>query len=206
MAVITNYTTLQTAVTDWLARANLASSVPNFIQNWEERFLRDPDNFGPWMETAYSQNTSNGVIAVPSDFLAWKVVYAGSDAKQLDPVPLSQLYLKYPRGLVTGAPRWIARNGSNFEFGPQPDSAYAIAGTYYAKPTLIRNDTNGENWLTQNAPDLMLYGALLEAAPYIKDDERALVWQQFYAEALRTYQKYIRTTVLSGGSLRARVG
>jgi hypothetical protein len=206
MAVITNYTTLQQAVADYLARSDLTSFIPNFCQNWEERFFRDPKNYGPWMETAYSQNTSNGVIAVPNDFLAWKVVYAGSGARELDPVPLSQLYLKYPRGVVTGPPRWIARNAGNFEFGPQPDSAYAIAGTYYAKPTLIRSDSDGVNWLVTNAPDLMLYGALLEAEPFLKNDARATVWLEFYKEALRTYQAYITETSLSGRPLRAVVG
>lgn len=206
MAVITTYATLLTAVSDYLARGDLTSFLPNFVQNMEERFYRDPKNWGSWMETAYSGNIAAGVIAVPTDFLAWKVVGIGSPAKNLQPKPLSVLYEKYPRGGSTGYPIWIARNGANFEFGPIADSTYAVTGTYFAKQTVLRTDSDGINWLVTNAPDLLLYGALIEAEVFIKDDPRLIVWQQFYVEALRTYREYIKATDLSGGPLQAQVG
>jgi hypothetical protein len=36
--------------------------------------------------------------------------------------------------------------------------------------------TNSTNWLLTLAPDLYLYGTLLEASPYIQNDERLAVW------------------------------
>lgn len=42
MAVITSYASLQTAIADWLNRSDLTTMIPNFIQNAEERFQRDP--------------------------------------------------------------------------------------------------------------------------------------------------------------------
>ena len=50
MAVITSYDTLQTAVADYCARSDLATFTPNFVQNWEEGFYRQPLNWGPWMQ------------------------------------------------------------------------------------------------------------------------------------------------------------
>lgn len=206
MAVITNYTTLQTAVTDYLARTDLSTFVPNFVQNFEERFYRDPKNFGSWMETAYTQNIASGVIAVPNDFLAWKVVAIGSPARKLQPVPLSQLFDKFPRGGETGYPKLIARNGSNFNFGPIPDSAYEVSGTYFAKPANLRTDSDGANWLTANAPDLLLYGSLKEAEPFLKNDERVALWSGFYDSALAAYRDLQRATDLSGGPLQVLIG
>jgi hypothetical protein len=42
MAVVTSYATLQTAVADYLARSDLTSFIPNFVQNFEEDFYREP--------------------------------------------------------------------------------------------------------------------------------------------------------------------
>jgi len=44
---------------------------------------------------------------------------------------------------------------------------------YWAKlPTIFTN----QNWVIQNEPGLYLYGALVEASPYLRDDERTLLW------------------------------
>jgi len=206
MAVITNYTTLQTAISDYLARSDLTTFLPNFVQTWEENFYRDPGNWGAWMETAYTGTIASSVIAVPSDFLAWKSVYVtGSPGIRLDAVSLTHLYERYPRGTSSGTPRLIARNASNFEFGPAPDSNYSIAGTYYGKQTVLRTDSDGANWLTTNAPDLLLYGALLEAEPFLKNDARVQLWQSYYERSLASYRKFIKATDLSSGPLAMRV-
>jgi hypothetical protein len=59
---------------------------------------------------------------------------------------------------------------------------------YYELPALL-DDTQQTNWLTDYAPNLLLYGALLEATPFLKNDERLPTWQGFYqaaANALNT--------------------
>src|SRR5688572_23149176 len=102
MAVITNLTTLTTAVTDYLARADLASFVPNFLQNCEERFYREPKNFGTWMENSLSVVLSNNVAAVPTSprYLGLKIGYF-SGYPPLKRLTLEQLYMRYPRGRGT---------------------------------------------------------------------------------------------------------
>ena len=54
---------------------------------------------------------------------------------------------------------------------------------YYELPPLL-SSVNQTNWLTEYAPQLLLYGTLLEATPFLKNDERIGVWQQFYDRAL----------------------
>jgi hypothetical protein len=78
-------------------------------------------------------------------------------------------------------------------FGPEPDSGYTVNGTYWGKPTALRSASNDaqDNWLIVNAPDLALYGSLLQAEPFLKNDARIGVWQNFYANALKDYRDLI---------------
>lgn len=200
MAVITTYATLQTAIADYLARSDLTSGgfVPNFTQNWEERFYRDSANWASWMEAALSVTITSGVAAVPTDYLGLKQAYLDGTANiPLKRISLDQLYQRYPRDGQTGTPRFIARNGANFEFGPIASSG-TLAGTYYAKPTVLRTDSDGINWLITNAPDLCLYGSLLEAEPFLKNDKRIGTWKNFYDEALAAYRSQFTEEDYSG--------
>jgi hypothetical protein len=66
---------------------------------------------------------------------------------------------------------------------PTPDTGYTGELTYYGKITAL-SDSNTSNWLLAYAPDLYLYGALLEATPYLKDDERLATWSQLYTNSI----------------------
>jgi len=65
---------------------------------------------------------------------------------------------------------------------PTPDAAYPFEILYYELPPLL-DDTIQTNWLTEYAPQLLLYGTLLEATPFLKNDERINVWQGMYDRA-----------------------
>lgn len=45
---------------------------------------------------------------------------------------------------------------------------------------------NPSNWILSSHPDVYLYGALVEASPYLSDDARVAVWGQLYATAVLT--------------------
>lgn len=209
MTVITGYASLQTAVGDWLARGDLTSYIPNFIQNWEEKFYRNPDNHGRWMETDLSSTIASSVIAVPSDYLRLKYAYInGSPSARLDRVSVNQLYGRYPRGDGTGFPQWIARDASNFVFGPEPDDTYAVKGVYWAKPTALRSYASdaAAHWIILNAPDLPLYGALCESAPFLRRDDRLPMWQALYASAESAYQRLMSEEDESGSPVQEVLG
>lgn len=201
MAVITTYSSLLTAVTDALARSNLATFAPNFVQSWETSFYRDPMNFGTWMESPLSVTISSSVAAVPANYLGLKNAYVnGAPSTRLDRKSLTQLHGRYPRGGDSARPIWLARDGSNFIFGPEPDSDYTIKGTYWARPTNLRSASSDAvaEWLILYAPDLAFYGALLQAEPFIKNDARIPVWQAMYAAAEQSYRALFREEDFSG--------
>lgn len=66
---------------------------------------------------------------------------------------------------------------------PVEDQPWEV--NYYQLPPLL-SDSNQVNWLTEYAPNMLLYRALLEATPFLKNDERIPVWQQLYQEQLAT--------------------
>jgi hypothetical protein len=205
MSLITGYTDLQTNMADWLAKSNLTAAIPGFIQNWEEKFFRQPLNFGRWMEAALSATMASSVIPVPDDYLALKYAYLNTNpAQRLDRVSLNQLYGTYPRNMSPDLPRWIARDVTDFVFGPPPDSDYEVKGVYWAKPVSLRAFTGdaAAHWMIVNAPDIVLYGSLLQAQPYLRSDTRIAVWKQFHDEALSDYRELFKKEEGSGSPMQ----
>jgi hypothetical protein len=207
MAVISGYTSLQTEVASWLARSDLADAIPGFIQNFEERFYRQPKNFGPWMESALSVSFSS-TATVPTDLLALRIAYLDGDSRR--PLQMSsreQVLSASPMFGSSGRPKWMARDGANWIFGPPPDGTYTLNGTYVAKPALLRNTASdaAAHFLIVNAPDLLLYGALMEAQPYVMNDKRFGLWQAKYEEALMEYRALMKAHGYSNSSLQVVV-
>ena len=89
----------------------------------------------------------------------------------------------WPDESQTETPRFYADyNYDNWLLSPTPAEANPIEIMYYELPPLL-DDTIQTNWLTEYAPQLILYGTLLEATPFLKNDERIGTWQQFYDRA-----------------------
>jgi hypothetical protein len=62
-----------------------------------------------------------------------------------------------------------------------------VARVEYGFTAVSTDDT-----ILATAPDIYLYGALLEATPYLEHDERIRVWQQKFEEALAEHNQYVR--------------
>lgn len=209
MAVTSSYTTLLANIADWLSRSDLTSQIPVFVQNWEERFYRQPKNYGKWLEadltTATVPFTTSGVT-VPTDYLGARVFRLVGQPTPLIPLSLEIMYTRYPpSGGASGVPKYVARDRTVFVFGPVPNGTFTLAGTYYAKPAPLRSYTTGgadavAHFLILNAPDLLLYGALLEAQTLLQTDERVPMWVEAYKKAEADYRELMKSLNFSGGS------
>ncbi len=67
----------------------------------------------------------------------------------------------------------------NWLIVPTPDLAYPFEVNYWELPALL-DDTNQTNWTTDFAPNSLLHGALLQATPFLKNDERIPIWENIY--------------------------
>ena len=89
----------------------------------------------------------------------------------------------WPDESQTDTPQFYADyNYSNWLIVPTPDQEYPFEVLYYELPPLL-DDSIQTNWLTEYAPQLLLYGTLLEATPFLKNDDRIATWQQYYDRA-----------------------
>jgi len=100
--------------------------------------------------------------------------------------PRSYEYMRsyWPDPTVTGEPRFYADyDYSNWLISPTPSSAYPYEILYYELPALL-DDTNQTNWFTEYAPNALLYACLMEAAPFLKNEEIIPIWEGYYNRAV----------------------
>ena len=182
---ITNYTDLQSTIADYLARTDLTSQIPLFVQLAENRLRRDV-RIRPMLKVVTTETTaSDPTVSLPSDFLEMRDMH-------IDANPIHTLIYQNPSnffrntkaGTLTGGyPNNYTIMGSEFQFAPIPDSNYTLRMVYYAAPTYL-SSTVSSNVFLANCPDLLLYGALGEAEPYLMNDARITTWATLYDRGL----------------------
>lgn len=177
--MITNYATLQSALTGWLKRADLTARIPEFIQLAEARMNRDLRQ--SQQQTTLTGVVSSGLIQLPADCRAVQSVRIaiGNTYQEIEPLPPDALADVTPsQGFPAG---YVNVGGILTLIGGTGSPTFKL--TYYQKIPAL-NDTDTTNWLISREPGLYLYASLIEASPYLQDDARALVWAQQYTSIL----------------------
>ena len=89
----------------------------------------------------------------------------------------------WPDEAQTGTPQFYADyDYQHWLLTPTPNATDTLEILYYEQPQLL-DDEFQTNWLTEYAPDLLLYASLLEATPFLKNDQRIGTWQAMYDRA-----------------------
>ena len=204
---LNTYTGITDAVADWLDRSDLTARIPDFIALAEARINRDL-RIRP-MEVRSTMNTTAGkrYFQLPGGYLQMRNIQINTDRIQpleyITPEMLDRLY----GGSSSGLPSAYTLIGDEIQLAPIPDAEYELEMAFYEKFTSLGDGTAGTvttNWLTENAPDVLLYGALLEAEPFIKNDERIPVWLQAYRDGMDKLQKADANDRHSGSAMRVR--
>ena len=124
----------------------------------------------------------------PSDWRKTIAFYVGTGPNANTHTPVLERdydYIRtvYPDPTAQGIPRFYGdADYYHWLIQPSPQSAMPFKIPYYSTLTYL-DDTTQTNWLTVNAPDLLLYASLLEAVPFLKVDERIPVWKDLYQNA-----------------------
>lgn len=181
--MITDYASLQSALTDYLDRADLSGVAPTFIAMGESRIYRDLRVRD--MEKVTSATITNGSFAVPADYVESKNLYVtdatGNYLYEVERVSPFWLRSTYQQQSGQGTPSFYAREAGNFVVGPYPNASYPVTLLYYARlPGLSSSNTT--NWLTNNNPDLIFAAAMIEAATYQQDDQAVGYWETRYQQ------------------------
>lgn len=200
---IDTYADLQSTIADWLNRQDLTAVIPSFISLAEadiNRALRDYR-----MEKRSTAQVDAQYSALPIDWLETIRVQIVGDTSRLELVSDGALAdMRAARNDAGGKPTHYAHTAGGLELFPTPDAEYTIEVVYFAKvPALSVSATT--NWLLSAAPDVYLYGALTQSAPYLKDDQRAPVWAGLYQNAITSLNTASERSRYSGTGLRLRI-
>ena len=199
---ITTYAELQSSIADWLLRDDLTSVIPTFISLAEAKFNRRIRDYR--MVKRATAQVDTAYFAIPSD---WQE----NIRFQLNTSPITTLEYVTPDQAAeekrlynsSGRPAFFTMIGDQFQIVPAPDSTYDAELTYYAKiPALSGSNTS--NWLLTKAPDIYLYGALMEAAPYLDDDARIQVWGGLLEQSMNAIQIESDRAKTGSSSIRMR--
>jgi hypothetical protein len=195
MSIVT-YTDLQSAIGNWLARSDLSANIPDFITLAEARIFYgadDPNFPSPPLRirameqvtdpTVYLTTAGTPTLALPSGFVEARAVSLNTKpVADLDFATQKQLNSAW-LGTANGKPKVYTFQGDSLRFGPTPDAAYGVVLAYYKRFDPLA--TTPTNWLMANAPGIYLYAALLEAQPFIMNDQRLPVWASMLGAATR---------------------
>lgn len=179
---LTDYSQLQASIADYLNREDLSAVIPDFISLAEARLNRVIRNRR--MVTQATITIDGQYEALPTDYLESKLLVINDTTPYACEFRTlaSSADINWQRDGTAGKPAYYSVSGLQFQFTPTPDATYNATLTYYAKIEAL--SSVGINWLLLSHPDIYLYASLLQAAPYLHDDERLMVWGGLLKTAL----------------------
>jgi hypothetical protein len=178
------YDSLVSTVEQYLERndAAVVNQIPVFISLAEFAIAQQIKTLGQIEVAAGTMEIGNPVIQKPA---RWRKTVSMSVTVngEKQPVYLRKYeYLtNYNAESPAGTPLYYGDyDYDNFYVSPVPDQAYPFEVLIYQRIQPL-SSTNQTNWITNNAPNAMLFGTLLEAVVYLKDDARQIFQQKYDA-------------------------
>jgi hypothetical protein len=178
---LTNYSTFVTTVENYLARTDLTSVIPDFVQMAQLRMSRDLRT-ERMLKVATTSPTDNKV-AFPSDFLELREIHFQGNPPIILEFQSPDLFFRNGQTTLSGRSHYFTMLGTEFQFAPSQNSDYTIQILYYAQPTFISSTTSSNLFLAYY-PDALLYATLAEAEPYLINDARIATWSALYDRAI----------------------
>jgi hypothetical protein len=200
---LATYADLKAAVVSWLdvPTATFTSQIADLITVGEKRLFREARTRD--MEYAVNDTIAAGTIALPTSYVELKYAYIdGTPVQRLERRSADWIYQQYPNRSSEGIPKYIARESSDFIFGPFPDSGYTVKGIYYRRPEVIATTANA---VFLANPDLYLFACLAESEPLIGRDARIALWEAKYQKILMDVNGEDTKEDHSGGTLQMRI-
>jgi hypothetical protein len=186
------YAQLETAIQDFTenSETSFVTNLPVFIRGAEDRIFTLVD-LELFRKNATSQLTvGDPYLSVPADYLApfsFQIITANyKEFLEIKDVNFVQQYA-VDAGINTTPRYYSVFDVGNFIVGPTPDLAYDVELHYYYRPASITaGAASGTTWLSENAPNALLYGSLVEAYTYMKGEADMLqLYEQRFAQEIQ---------------------
>lgn len=164
------------------------SVINTFITMAENQILRQIDLDVFKLEVSGNLTSSNKFLSAPSDILThrYMMITSGSDQIFLDFRDTSFMKEYWPNGATTGVPKYYSVWDQNtFYVAPTPNAAFTVELGYIYRPAQL-SSTNTTTWISNNAPEALLYACLIQAYSYTKGPKDMMdYFRAAYQEALQ---------------------
>jgi len=189
-ASVMTYDSLVENIQSYLERTDTATleKIPLFIMLAEQTIASQIKFLGNLTVVESTMVSNQPVIDKPARWhktVSFNITVAG----ERQPVLLRKYeYLReyWPNATDTGIPAYFADyDYTHWLVAPTPALGYTFEVLYYERIQPL-DSSNQTNWFTIYAPQALLYGSLLQAMPFLKNDERMAMWQQNYDLIMRT--------------------
>ena len=189
-ASVMTYDSLVENIQSYLERTDTATleKIPLFIMLTEQIIASQIKFLGNLTVNTSTMTASTSIIDKPARWhktVSMNITVAG----ERQPVLLRKYeYLReyWPNATSTGTPEFYSDyDYTHWLVAPTPDLAYTFEVLYYERIQPL-DSSNQTNWFTIYAPQALLYGSLLQAMPFLKNDERMAMWKANYDQIMQT--------------------
>jgi hypothetical protein len=187
------YDSLVADVSSYLERTDTATleKIPTFIMLAEQIIASQIKFLGNLTPMQSTMTATQSVIDKPARWhktVSMNVVVAG----KRQPVLLRKYeYLReyWPDATETDVPAYYADyDYTHWLVAPTPSENFAFEVLYYERVQPL-DSSNQTNWFTIYAPQALLYGSLMQAMPFLKNDSRMPMWQANYDAIMATLKQ-----------------
>ena len=189
VSFVLTYDSLVETTLQYLERSDAATreQIPTFITMCEFEIAQQIKTLGQMQVVESMMNAGNNVIAKPA---RWRKTVSFNVVNDTGRQPVFLRKYEYiksytPDSDTQGLPLYYGDyDYEHWIVAPTPDQDYIFEVLFYERLSPLSSD-NQTNWLTQNAPNAMLFGTLLQAMPFLKNDQRT-IFQQKYDQAMQS--------------------
>lgn len=181
---ITTYAELQATVISWVHRADLATQVVDFIALAESEINTDMRLRLMEVDEPLALLAGARTIALPSRFLEpikLELVFPGRDNEALTYLTPQEMTPDAATGSSYQPEYWTV-NGDTIEFPNDADQNYTLTFRMLKGFDIAATSNNA---LLTKYPGVYLYGALLQAQPYMVNDARMATWAVMYSNLVK---------------------
>lgn len=188
-ASVMTYDSLVENVQSYLERTDTATieKIPLFIMLAEQTIATEIKFIGNLQVVTSAMTINNPVIQKPARWrktVSMNITDANGDRQ---PVLLRRYeYMReyWPDQAQTDLPKFYTDyDAYHWLVAPTPSAAFAFEVLYYERLQPL-DSSNQSNWFTNYAPQALLYGTLLQAMPFLKNDARIAMWKAQYETAI----------------------
>ncbi len=168
---------------NWISRSDLTPRVPELIALGESRLFTDLRCREIEATATISTTSTQRLDPLPTRFVQARGLYiTGTPNVRLEFRSIAEFWSVYG-DIATASPTYYTISADNFVWAGIPDAVYSIIVEHYARPAAFSADAD-TNAVIARWPNLYLYTALLEAAPFLGNDPRVVTWSGLYETLL----------------------